>query len=52
MSAARPQVPTFEQVQESLTRLDGTTASAVCLLTGLTREELDDLGGVTEPNAA
>lgn len=50
--AGRPQVPSFEQVQESLARLDGTTAAAVSLLTGLSPEDLDALGGVTEPTAA
>jgi flagellar biosynthesis/type III secretory pathway protein FliH len=36
-------------VGESLKKLDGSTASSVALLTGLTREELDELGGVSEP---
>jgi prophage DNA circulation protein len=41
-----------EQVRESLRRtmqtLDGTAASRVALLTGLSRERLEELGGVLE----
>lgn len=35
-------------IAASLGRLDGTRASAVAEITGLTREQLDDLGGVPE----
>ena len=41
-----------EQIRESLRRtmdvLDGTDASRVAALTGLSRERLDELGGVHE----
>jgi hypothetical protein len=41
-----------EQIRESLSRamqaLDGTVASEVALLTGLSRERLEELGGVVE----
>lgn len=37
------------QVLAQLAKLDGSVASAICLLTGLTRVELDRLGGVEEP---
>lgn len=41
-----------EQIRESLRRtmevLDGTDASRVSALTGLSRERLDELGGVRE----
>ena len=36
------------QVRDALARLDGTPASAVALLTGLTTDQLDELGGVDE----
>jgi hypothetical protein len=36
-------------VSEALQQLDGTVASSVALLTGLSPEELDDVGGVSEP---
>jgi hypothetical protein len=36
-------------VSEALQQLDGTVASSVALLAGLTREELDGVGGVSEP---
>ena len=35
-------------MRESMKALDGTTASKVALLTGLSRERLDELGGVVE----
>lgn len=35
-------------VLEALAQLDGTATSAVCLLTGLTRAELEAVGGVEE----
>jgi hypothetical protein len=42
-----------EQIRASLRRtmevLDGTDASRVAALTGLSRERLDELGGVREP---
>lgn len=37
-----------ERVREALTALDGTNASVVSLMTGYSRSELDDLGGVPE----
>lgn len=41
-----------EQIRDSLRRtmdvLDGTDASRVAALTGLSRERLDELGGVSE----
>jgi hypothetical protein len=36
-------------VSEALQQLDGTVASSVSLLTGLSREELDSIGGFSEP---
>ena len=36
-------------VSEALQQLDGTVASSVALLTGLSREELESIGGVSEP---
>ena len=39
-----PPFPVSE-VRAALEKLDGTTASAVALLTGETREQLDELGG-------
>jgi hypothetical protein len=39
-------------VSQALQQLDGTVATSVALLTGLSREDLDDLGGVSEPNEA
>ncbi len=35
----------IDEVKETLEQLDGTTESAVKVLTGMTSEELDDLGG-------
>lgn len=35
-------------VREALSRLDGTSRSAVQLLTGATYEEIDELGGFGE----
>ena len=35
-------------IKESLARLDGTNIAAVKMLTGLSEEELDELGGVPE----
>ena len=35
-------------IAASLGRLDGTRASVVSEMSGLSREELDDLGGVSE----
>jgi len=35
-----------EAIRESLSRLDGSTSSAVSLLTGMDAEELADLGGL------
>ena len=35
-------------IAANLAQLDGTTASSVALLTGMTRAELDELGGVPE----
>ena len=37
-----------EAIRGSLSRLDGTRASVVGEVTGLSRDELDDLGGVPE----
>lgn len=36
------------EVLAALAMLDGSLASAVCLLAGITPAELDELGGVTE----
>jgi hypothetical protein len=36
-------------VSEALQQLDGTVASSVSLLTGLPREELDGIDGVSDP---
>lgn len=41
--------PVESEVREQLKKLDGTTESAVSLLTGFSREKLDDLGGVGRP---
>ncbi|MGC4805250.1 hypothetical protein [Micromonospora sp. DT233] len=38
-----------QAVGEALRQLDGSTASSVALLTGMSRGELDDLGGFSEP---
>lgn len=37
-----------EGIRASLSRLDGTRSSIVTEITGLSREELNDLGGVPE----
>lgn len=37
-----------DEVRETLNKLDGTVASAVMLMTGYSKEELDDLGGTAE----
>lgn len=37
-----------EEVKDALGQLDGTTASAVALLTGMSRAELDEYGGFAE----
>jgi hypothetical protein len=39
----------MKQVKAAMRRLDGTTGSAVGLLTGMTPEQLDDLGGFEKP---
>lgn len=43
------------EIQESVTRalkqLDGSVASSVSLLTGMSRGELDELGGFAEPQS-
>lgn len=45
-------VPAAEgQVMDALSKLDGTTASAVSLLTGQSREELDALGGFSDEDS-
>lgn len=41
----------MKQVKAAMRRLDGTTGSAVGLLTGMTPEQLDDLGGFEKPEA-
>ncbi|QQG99542.1 type II toxin-antitoxin system VapB family antitoxin [Mycobacteroides chelonae] len=38
----------FVGVKDSLAVLDGTNRSAVALLTGLSSERLDELGGITD----
>jgi len=35
-----------DAIKQSLSRLDGSTASAVSLLTGMDADELDELGGL------
>jgi len=35
-------------VRAALSQLDGTTSAAVSLLTGMTKSELDELGGFAE----
>lgn len=50
--ATRRAVPAFAEIQASLASLDGTTASAVSLLTGMTVQELDELGGFTRAEDA
>lgn len=37
-----------DEVLAALAQLDGTVASGLRLLTGLTQDELDEIGGVTE----
>jgi hypothetical protein len=37
-----------EAVQHALRQLDGSIASSVALLTGMSRQELDELGGFSE----
>ena len=43
---ARRADPAPAEVHAALARLDGSTASAVSLLTGLSADELDELGGL------
>ena len=43
------QLREIDETLAALGQLDGTTASSVRLLAGLTAEELDELGGVEEP---
>lgn len=38
-------------VQDALRHLDGAIPSSVALLTGMSPEQLDDLGGFDDPNA-
>lgn len=42
-----------DAIQEGVTRalreLDGSVASSVALLTGMSRDELDEIGGIPEP---
>lgn len=45
MPDARPTVPTAESVRAAMAQLDGSVRSAVSLLTGMTTEQLDELGG-------
>ena len=45
--SARRAVPAFAEVQAALPTLDGTTTSAVALLTGLTPAEIDEVGGIS-----
>ena len=40
-----------DEVRANLARLDGTTASAVSLLSGIPRDELDQYGGVSDASA-
>jgi len=35
-----------DDIKEALRQLDGGTVSAVSLLTGFSKEEIDDLGGL------
>jgi hypothetical protein len=37
-----------EELRQRMRQLDGTRASRVALLAGLTRDELEDVGGVAE----
>jgi hypothetical protein len=39
-----------EGVTRALRELDGTVTSSIALLTGMSREELDEIGGVPEPD--
>ena len=36
----------YEQVREALAQLDGTPEARLSLITGLTRDEIEDLGGI------
>lgn len=45
MADARPTVPTGADIRTAIAQLDGSTRSAVALLTGMTPEQLDELGG-------
>ena len=47
MGTALDVLNAHQEVSAALTKLDGTTASAVALLTGMTVEQLDDFGGVS-----
>ncbi|MFF0230413.1 hypothetical protein [Micromonospora sp. NPDC005254] len=38
-----------QAVGEALRQLDGSTAGSVALLTGMSRAELDEVGGFSEP---
>lgn len=45
MTDARPTVPSAADVHAAMAQLDGSVRSAVALLTGMTTEQLDELGG-------
>jgi hypothetical protein len=49
---ARTPVPSFDEVKDALRRLDGTACSALTLITGLTPEEIDAVGGLPSDSAA
>lgn len=40
--------PTPEEVRAELEKLDGTTANVIAMLTGLSAEEINELGGLPE----
>lgn len=37
------------EIRRTLRQLDGSVTASVALLTGMTRQELDELGGFAEP---
>lgn len=48
MTVPDPVVVVTQEIRDSLSQLDGSRAALVSIVTGLTRAELDDLGGVPE----
>lgn len=45
---SQPNAALIEAVEHALWKLDGTTLAAVALITGMSVEELNDLGGLDD----